>query len=95
MHKTVKTILATSLIAAAPAVFAATQGDDTKPAPTDNTGQMMQDKGQMDHGMSMKEGEMPMMKMMAQMNEMMATCNKMMKSKMKESADPKSSADKS
>ncbi|GEM_PF-1562633 len=95
MRNTVKTLIATSLVAAAPLVFAATQGDDAKPAPAHDMGQMMQDNGQMDHGVNMKDGEMPMMKMMAQMNEMMATCNKMMENKMKESADAKSSAGKS
>lgn len=95
MRKTVKTIVAASLIAATPAVFAATQGDVTKTEPTDNTGRMMQDDSGMGHDMGMKNGDMPMMKMMSQMNEMMATCNKMMQSKMEKSANSKGSANKS
>ena len=83
MRTTVKTIIAAALIAGGPAVFAATQGDDPKPASEGNMGHMMQGQEGKGHGMGMRgDGNMPMMKMMGQMNDMMETCNKMMQSKM-------------
>ena len=83
MRTTVKTIIAAALIAGGPAVFAATQGDDPKPASEGNMGHMMQGQEGKGHGMGMMgDGNMPMMKMMGQMNDMMETCNKMMQSKM-------------
>ena len=78
MLKTVKTVIATGIIVAAPAVFAATQNDNA--ASSESMGQM----GQMDNGMgNMHDGNM--MPMMARMNDMMETCNKMMQGMMKNS----------
>ena len=83
MRTTVKTIIAAALIAGVPAVFAATQGVDTKSTSADEMGHMMQGQEGKGHGMGMMgDGNMPMMKMMGQMNDMMETCNKMMQSKM-------------
>ena len=94
MRTTVKTIIAAALIAGAPAVFAATPGDDTQSAPADNMGQMMQDDSEKGHGMGMNNKDMPMMKMMTRMNDMMETCNKMMQSKMENMNGPDGSTDK-
>ena len=94
MRTTVKTIIAAALIAGAPAVLAATPGDDTQSAPADNMGQMMQDDSEKGHGMGMKNKDMPMMKMMTRMNDMMETCNKMMQSKMENMNGPDGSTDK-
>lgn len=85
MRMKVKTLMAASLIAAAPAVFAATQSNATETAPNNKIGEMMQDDSGMDHSNGMKNGDMPMMKMMSQMNEMMETCNTMMQTKMEKS----------
>ncbi|WP_111747183.1 hypothetical protein [Salinisphaera orenii] len=95
MRTTVKTIIAAALIASVPAVFAATQGDDPKPASEGNMGHMMQGQEGKGHGMGMMgDGNMPMMKMMGQMNDMMETCNKMMQSKMENMNGPDGSTDK-
>jgi hypothetical protein len=95
MRTTVKTIIAAALIAGGPAVFAATQGDDPKPASEGNMGHMMQGQEGKGHGMGMRgDGNMPMMKMMGQMNDMMETCNKMMQSKMENMDGPNGSTDK-
>ena len=95
MRTTVKTIIAAALIAGGPAVFAATQGDDPKPASEGNMGHMMQGQDGKSHGMGMMgDGNMPMMKMMGQMNDMMETCNKMMQSKMENMNGPDGSTDK-
>lgn len=100
MRKSMKTLIATSLIAAsvatAPAVFAAAQSDNAK-----DPGQMghmmqgrsqMQGQGQMGNGMGMmnKGNKMPMMQMMTQMNQMMATCNEMMQGMLKNHQGKKS-----
>lgn len=104
MRKSMKTLLATGIIAAsvagAPAVFAATQSDNTQDA-----GQMdhkmqgrsqMQEQGQMGNGMGMMNNGnmngnmMPMMQMMTQMNQMMANCNQMMQGMMSNHHGPKS-----
>lgn len=86
MRKTVKTIIITGIIAAAPAVFAATHNDNA--ARSESMGQMGNGMGMMGDG-----NMMPMMAMMTQMNDMMETCNKMMQGMMSDSASPDTDAD--
>lgn len=82
MRKTVKTIIITGIIAAAPAVFAATHNDNAASS---------ESMGQMGNGMGMM-GDGNMMPMMAQMNDMMKTCNKMMQGMMDDSDDAEADA---
>jgi len=94
MRTKVTTIVAASLIAASPAVFAITQANASEAAPAEKMNEMTQDDSETGHGMAMKNSDMPMKQMMTQMNEMMETCNKMMQGKMKDMNSPDGSTDK-
>jgi len=94
MRMRVTTLVAASLIAASPVVFAAAQDNASGTAPAEKMHRMMQDDSGMGHGMGMNNGDMPMKQMMTQMNEMMETCNKMMQSEMTDMNSADGSTDK-